>query len=121
MTKTEHRIIHQWEETLIADYYDYRSRKLLDPLYEQFQQWKAGSLSHDALFNAIHLVHKGNQEFYNFYSQKRQTLAKWIQFDPWFDEWLKTHPAPEGADLLPDSMKAFRTGDMEPTETKDDA
>lgn len=120
MKKAEHRVIHQWEEALIADYYDHRSHKLLDPLYEQFQQWKAGSLRHDELLHAIHLVHKENQEFYNFYSQKRQTLAKWIQFDPWFDEWVKTHPAPEGADLLPESMKAFRAGEMDPGKDNDE-
>ncbi len=119
MPKAEHRLIYQWEETLIADYFDYRSRQLLNPLFEQFQQWKAGRLSHNDLFDAIHLAHVENQERYNFFSQKRQTLAKWIQFDPWFDTWLETHPAPDGADLLPDSLKSYRTGALEPAEPKD--
>lgn len=36
-TKAERRLVRQWQETMIADYYDYRCRVLLEPLYEQFQ------------------------------------------------------------------------------------
>lgn len=113
MNKTERRMIRQWEEQLIEDYADFRSHQLLDPLYAQFQQWKAGGLNSDDLFEAIHKVHKDNRERYNFFVQKRVDLVRYIQFDPWFETWLETHPAPVGADLLPDELKSDRWQEME--------
>jgi hypothetical protein len=42
-----------WEQKLIDDYYDYRWRQVLDPLYEQMQQWKVGQLGHDGIDQAF--------------------------------------------------------------------
>jgi hypothetical protein len=33
---------YQWEESLIDVYYDFRWHEVLDPLYDNFQLWKAG-------------------------------------------------------------------------------
>jgi hypothetical protein len=98
---TESRLIRQWEERMVEDYYDYRCQLLLDPLYEDFQQWKEGALSHESMFDAIQRIHRENRERYNFFAIKREELARRIQEDPWFEQWLASHPAPEGADVLP--------------------
>ena len=43
---------------MIDDYYDYQWRQALEPLYEQFQHWKAGELPHDEMENAVHKTPK---------------------------------------------------------------
>lgn len=113
MSKAERRLVRQWEEQLIADYDDYLSHQLLDPLYAQFQQWKEGALNNDELFDAIHKVHKENRERYTFLVQRRPDLVRNIQFNPWFETWLEAHPAPVGADLLPEEVKSDRWEEME--------
>ena len=85
----------QWEQSLIDHYYDFRHRELLEPLYEQFQRWKAGDLSHADLHETIHHIHKQNQQLYSFFSNKRDFLTGAIQMDDeWFDVWIKDHPRP---------------------------
>ena len=54
--------VRQWEQDLIDAYYDHSYRQVLDPLYEQFQRWKAGELSHEDMNEAIHKVHRENQK-----------------------------------------------------------
>lgn len=115
-TKAERRLIRQWEETLITDYDDYWSHKLLDPLYAQFQQWNAGQMPNDNLFQAIHEVHRANRERYNFFVLKREQLVRNIQLDPWFNHWLEQHPAPVGADILPEELKPHGWEEMEALE-----
>lgn len=99
-TKAELRRIRQWEEALVTDYYDYRCQQLLDPLYELFQQWKEGAVSHETVLDAIYQTHKENRERYSFFGQSRASLARFIQVDPWFQPWLENHPAPEGVEIL---------------------
>jgi len=103
-TKAERRLVRQWEEALVADYYDYRCKILLEPLYQQFQLWKEGSIDHETILDAVHQVHRENRERYNFFAVKREDLARMIQFDPWFQAWLEEHPAPVGADILPSEV-----------------
>jgi hypothetical protein len=109
-TKIELRLIRQWEERLVEDYYEYRCQKLLEPLYDELQQWKEGAISHETLFDAVARVHRENRERYNFFARKRDDLARWIQLDPWFDQWIATHPAPDGADLLSEEEKRDPAG-----------
>ena len=45
----------------VDDYYDYRWRQVLDPLYDKFQRWKAGELTHWDMGEAIHEMHKQNK------------------------------------------------------------
>jgi hypothetical protein len=90
----------QWEQALIDDYYDHRWHKVLDPLYDQFQRWKAGELTHNEMDQAIHKVHKENQETYKLFHQDRGFVITLIQLDrEWFDAWVADNPPPPGIKL----------------------
>ncbi|MCD6289031.1 MAG: hypothetical protein J7M34_00910 [Anaerolineae bacterium] len=92
----------QWEQALIDAYYDYRWHQVLDPLYEKFQRWKAGELTHDDMDYAIHETHKQTRELYNFFTNKRSWLVTLIQLDQeWFDQWVADNPPPPGIQLVP--------------------
>jgi len=87
--------IPQWEQEMIDAYYDDQWHQALDPLYDKFQQWKAGDLSHGELDEAIHQTHKSCQHVYNFFTTKRDLLVRIIQFnEEWFQDWIKDHPKP---------------------------
>lgn len=87
----------QWEQALLDAYYDYRWREVLEPLYQKFQQWKAGELDHMDMDEAIHKTHKKTREVYIFFTQKRNLLVRLIEFDEaWFQAWMKDNPPPEG-------------------------
>lgn len=113
-TKAERRLVRQWEDALVTDYYDYRCKILLEPLYQQFVLWKDGSVDHETILDAVHQVHRENRERYNFFATKREDLARAIQFDPWFPAWLESHPAPVGADILPSEVIDAGFEDEEP-------
>jgi len=92
----------QWEQMLIDDYYDYRWREILEPLYEMFQLWHAGELSHDDMDQAIHETHKKTQKAYSFFLERRPWLVTMIQWDrEWFRTWLKDHEPPPDVELVP--------------------
>jgi hypothetical protein len=92
----------QWEEALLAAYYDYRWRRVLDPLYEKLRRWKAGELPHADMSEAIHETHNQSQELYGLFCQKRDLLVRLARWDgEWFDEWVKDHPLPPGVELAP--------------------
>ncbi len=63
--------LYQWEQEMIDAYHDYKWRQALDPLYDQFQCWKAGKLTHDEMDNAIHQTHKDCQKTDAFHKQTR--------------------------------------------------
>ena len=95
MTAKKRSPLHQWEQDMIDAYYDYQWQLTLDPLYEQFQSWKAGELSHDEMDQAIHKTHKSCQDVYNLFTAKRDLLVRIIQFNgDWFPQWIKDHPKP---------------------------
>ena len=88
----------QWEQALVDAYYDYRWRQVFQPLYDDFQRWAAGELTHADLDQAVHQTHKKTQELYRLFSEKREWLARAIQLDEdWYREWVKDHPAPTQA------------------------
>ncbi len=88
--------LYQWEQELIDAFYDYQWHLALDPLYEKFQGWKAGKISHDEMDQAIHETHKECQDVYNLFTAKRDFLVKAIQFnEDWFPQWEKDHPRPQ--------------------------
>jgi hypothetical protein len=92
----------EWEQALIDAYYDYRWRQVLDPLYEQFQRWKAGELTHADMDRAIHETHKQNQDLYRLFRENRRLLVGLIQWDrAWFDGWVADNPPPSGVELVP--------------------
>jgi hypothetical protein len=87
--------LYQWEQELIDDFQDYQWRLALDPLYEQFQRWKRGEISHLELDEAIHQTHKECPEVYSLFNNKRDFLVKVIQLNGnWFPNWVKDHPKP---------------------------
>ena len=95
MKVRKHSPLYQWEQELIDDFQDYQWRLVLDPLYEQFQRWKAGGISHLELGEVIHKTHKQCQEVYSLFNNKRDFLVKVIQFnEDWFPNWVKDHPKP---------------------------
>ncbi len=92
--------VREWEDALIGDYADMRWREVLDPLYEQFQRWKAGELDHADMDEAIHKTHRECQKVYVFFSNRRDELLQIIQWQrDWFEPWLAAHPAPPGIEL----------------------
>ena len=92
----------QWEQALIDAYYDHRWHEGLDPLYEKFQRWAAGELTHEDMDQAIHETHKQNQGLYSLFTESRSFLAGGIQLDEeWFDGWVTDNPAPPGVKLVP--------------------
>ena len=106
----------QWEEALIEAYYDYRWREVLSPLYEKFQRWKAGELTHDDMDEAIHATHKQNQQLVSLFSHGRGFLLGAVQWDrEWFRGWVANHPPPPGIELLPilDEPDSLQYNDFE--------
>ena len=85
----------EWEQALIAAYYDYRWRQILQPLHDDLVHWAAGEREHADLDRAIHEAHKESQQLYRLFTQSRGWLVRAIQFDEeWFQGWVKDHPAP---------------------------
>jgi hypothetical protein len=88
--------LHQWEQEMIDAFHDYQWRLTLDPLYDKFQRWKAGDVSHYEMDEAIHKTHKACQKVYSLFTSKRDFLVSAIQFnEDWFPGWVKEHPRPK--------------------------
>jgi hypothetical protein len=80
---------------MLDAYYDYQWRLILDSLYEKFQEWKAGKISHSEMDKAIHKTHKSSQNVYSLFTTKRDFLVRVIHFNEgWFSQWVKDHPQP---------------------------
>jgi hypothetical protein len=95
MTPKKRSPLYRWEQELIDDFYDFQWHLVLDPLYEQFQRWKNGELSHQEMDEAIHKTHKECQEVYSLFNAKRDFLVRIIEFnEDWFPNWVKAHPKP---------------------------
>jgi hypothetical protein len=93
---------YKWEQALIDDYYDYRWRQVLNPLYEKFKRWEAGELEHYDMDQAIHETHKQNQDLYRLFTESRAFLVGLIQWDEdWFEKWAIDHPPPPGIEPMP--------------------
>lgn len=91
---------YQWEQALLDAFYDYRWREVLEPLYQKFQQWKAGELDHLVISEAIHRTRKETQAVYSIFTMKRDILVRALQFnEEWFQEWVKENPPPAGYKL----------------------
>jgi hypothetical protein len=105
---------YKWEQALIDDYYDYRWRQVLNPLYEKFKRWEAGELEHWDIDQAIHETHKENQSLYRLFTEKRSVLIGMIQWDEeWFAKWIGDHPPPEGIQLV--AQRAGPTSNVDET------
>ena len=96
MTAKKRSLLYQWEQEMIDAFYDYQWHLVLDPLYEHFQRWKAGEISHEDMNEAIHKTQKPRRNIYNLFTSKRDFLVGLIQFDEvWFPQWAKDHPRPK--------------------------
>jgi hypothetical protein len=96
----KNKATREYQQSLIDAYYDFRMHKILDPLCESFQQWKAGELTHDDVIELIHKVHKEHQKIFSLFSQGRDWLITCIQMDTdWYSAWLKNNPLPPGLEL----------------------
>ena len=103
---------YKWEQALIDDYYDYRWRQVLNPLYEKFKRWEAGELAHWDMDQAIHETHKENQTLYGLFTENRSLLVGMIQWDEeWFAQWIVDHPPPAGIQLMPRRARPSPNGD----------
>ncbi len=69
------------EGEIIAEYYDMKMEEALEPLYEKFQKWKEGEMSHGELSDAIHECHKEMQRIYSIFNSSRDFLMKLIEAD----------------------------------------
>lgn len=63
MTPKKRSPLYQREQETIDAFHGYQWHLVLDPLYEQFQRWKAGEVSHLEMDEAIHKTHKACQQF----------------------------------------------------------
>lgn len=88
----------QWQQQLINDYYDYRWRKVAEPLCETFRRWKEGELPHSALDKAIEEAYRSRCTLCDIFSQRPDRAVALIQIlDPeWFEAWVKEHRMPRG-------------------------
>lgn len=86
----------QWEAALVEAYYDYRWRKLLDPLCDTFKRWKAGELTHADVDRAIDEAYKERCLINSLFGQRRDrsvALINWWDRD-WFEAWVNEHRPP---------------------------
>lgn len=87
MSVKKHSQLHQWERAMINAYHNYQWHLVLDPLYEKFQDWKAGRVSHLEMDETIHETHNYCQKVYSLFTSKRDFLLDIIQFDEgWFPQ-----------------------------------
>ncbi|WP_164667815.1 hypothetical protein [Virgibacillus doumboii] len=56
------------DREILSLYHKYLTEKELEPLYEQFKQWKTGHLPYDELTELIHEFHKKNQEIWKTFN-----------------------------------------------------
>ena len=103
MTAKNRSHLYQWKQEMIDAYHDHKRSSpvdqwhlVLDPIYEKFQDWRTGKVSHLEMDNAIHETHKSCQKVYSLFTSKRDFLISLIQFNQeWFPEWVKDHPLPK--------------------------
>jgi len=93
----------RWEERMIADYYDYRWRDVIEPLCERLQRWKDGDLSHAEMEEVLEEVHRRVCEVRSLFGQRQDRLVMLIQWldREWFQSWVTAHAPPEGVRLAP--------------------
>jgi hypothetical protein len=96
MTTKNRSPLCQWKQEMIDAYHDHQWYLVLDPLYEGFQVWKTGKVSHQEMDEAIHETHKSRHKVYSLFTSKRDFLISVMQFnEEWFPEWVKDHPRPK--------------------------
>lgn len=89
----------EWEAALIADYYDYRWKRIMEPLCERMQRWKEGDLTHAEIEETLEVAHDEICEARSLFRQRQDRLVNLIRhWDPaWFERWVEEHSPPRGA------------------------
>jgi hypothetical protein len=86
--KQRSRLYHWEQEMIDACHDDKRSSPMdqwhlvLDPLYEKFQAWKAGEVSHLQMDKELYEAHSSCQKLYTLFTSKRDFLAYEYEFRP---------------------------------------
>ena len=83
----------EWDQLMIDDYYDYRWRRLVDPLCEKMQLWKDGNLTHAEMEQTLEQVHQEVCEARLLFRQRKDRLVNLIQHwdRDWFEDWVEKH------------------------------
>ena len=90
-----------WEEQLTEAYWDYRWRKIMEPLCETFQSWKAGELGHEDVNGAIDEAYKEKCLINNLVTYRADRAAAVIQWwdREWFLAWIEENRPPAHVQL----------------------
>ena len=97
-----------WEESLTDAYWDYRWRKIMDPLCDTFQRWKAGELSHLDVDRAIDEAYKEKCLINNLLTSRPDRAAAIIQWwdHDWFLAWIEENRPPADVEISPAPLSA---------------
>jgi hypothetical protein len=92
-----------WEEALTDAYWNYRWTRIMDPLCDTFQRWKAGELGHKDVNAAIDEAYKEKCLINNLLTYRPDRAAAVIQWwdREWFLEWIEENRPPPDAELAP--------------------
>ena len=90
-----------WEEALTDAYWDYRWRKIMDPLCDTFQSWKAGKVGHKEVDKAIDAAYKEKclvNSLLSYRPDRAAAVIQWWDRD-WFLAWIEENRPPAGVTL----------------------
>ena len=90
-----------WEEQLTDAYWDYRWRKIMEPLCDTFQSWKAGDLGDEDVNAAIDEAYKEKCLIHNLVTYRPDRAAAVIQWwdREWFLAWIEENRPPADVQL----------------------
>jgi hypothetical protein len=85
-----------WEEQLTDAYWSDRWRKIMEPLCETFQRWKAGELAHEDVNAAVDEAYKEKCLINNLVTYRPDRAAAVIQWwdREWFLAWIEENRPP---------------------------
>jgi hypothetical protein len=91
-----------WEQALADDYCSFRWARLLEPLCETFQGWKAGTIGYEEVDRALEVAYKEKCALNNLFCQRVDRIANLVRWwdVEWFEAWVEEHRPP--AHLDPD-------------------
>ena len=92
-----------WEQALTDAYWDFRWRKIMEPLCETFQRWKAGEIGHEDVKDAIDEAYKEKCLVNNLLTYRADRAAAVIQWwdREWFLNWIEENRPPADVNLEP--------------------
>lgn len=90
-----------WEKSLIDAYCSYRWAKLLNPLCDTFQAWKAGRIDVEEVDRALDQAYKEKCALSNLFCQRMDRVWNLIQWwdREWFEEWVEKNRPPAHIDI----------------------